>query len=52
MKHLADKPGVSDSYANQMQAGDKIPNGAMLVKIADVFNVTLDQLARDDLEIE
>lgn len=52
MKQLADKLGVSDSYVSQMQTGDKIPNVAMLVKIADVFNVTLDQLARDDLEIE
>ncbi len=52
MKQLADKLGVSDSYVSQMQTGDKVPNVAMLVKIADVFNVTLDQLARDDLEIE
>lgn len=52
MKQLADKLGASDSYVSQMQTGDKIPNVAMLVKIADVFNVTLDQLARDDVEIE
>jgi len=35
-----------------METGDKIPNVAMLIKIADVFHVSLDQLARDELEVD
>ncbi len=52
MKQLSQKLRVSDSYVSQMQTGDKIPNVAMLIKIAGVFNVTLDQLAIDELEVE
>ncbi|MFN8490954.1 MAG: helix-turn-helix transcriptional regulator [Caldilineaceae bacterium] len=52
MRRLADMLGVRDSYISQMETGDKIPNVAMLIKIADVFNVSLDQLARDELELD
>ncbi|MCE7988654.1 MAG: XRE family transcriptional regulator [Caldilinea sp. CFX5] len=52
MRSLADLLGVRDSYISQMETGDKIPNVAMLVKIADIFQVSLDQLARDELEVD
>ena len=52
MRRLADMLGVRDSYISQMEAGDKIPNVAMLIKIADVFHVSLDQLARDEFDVD
>lgn len=52
MRRLADLLGVRDSYISQMETGDKIPNVAMLVKIADIFQVSLDQLARDELDLD
>ena len=51
MRRLADMLGVRDSYISQMETGDKIPNVAMLIKIADIFQVSLDQLARDEREV-
>lgn len=52
MRRLADQLGVRDSYISQMETGDKIPNVVMLVKIADIFQVSLDQLARDELDLD
>ena len=52
MRRLADLLGVRDSYISQMETGDKVPNVAMLLKIADVFTISLDQLARDELELD
>jgi len=52
MKRLSGMLGVSDSYISQMETGEKIPNVAMLIKIADVFNMSLDKLARDELELD
>lgn len=52
MRRLADMLGVRDSYISQMETGDKIPNVAMLIKIADIFQVSLDQLARDEREVD
>lgn len=51
MRKLSEMLGVRDSYISQLESGDKIPNVAMLIKIADVFHVSLDQLARDELEL-
>jgi transcriptional regulator with XRE-family HTH domain len=52
MRRLGDLVGVRDSYISQLETGDKLPNVAMLIKIADVFQVSLDQLARDELDLE
>jgi len=52
MRRLSEMLGVRDSYISQLESGDKIPNVAMLIKVADVFHVSLDQLARDELELD
>jgi transcriptional regulator with XRE-family HTH domain len=52
MRRLGDLVGVRDSYISQLETGDKLPNVVMLIKIADVFQVSLDQLARDELDLE
>lgn len=49
---LGDKLGVSYSYIGKMERGEKIPNIAMLVKIADLFEIGLDKLVRDELELD
>ncbi len=49
---LSDVLGVSYSYIGKMERGEKIPNVVMLVKIADVFNICLDKLVRDELELD
>jgi transcriptional regulator with XRE-family HTH domain len=50
--NLADRLGISQSYVYKLETGQKKPNIDMLMKIADLFGVSLDQLARDDLEVD
>ena len=52
MRKLSEMLGVRDSYISQLESSDKIPNVAMLIKVADVFQVSLDELARDELELD
>jgi transcriptional regulator with XRE-family HTH domain len=35
-----------------LEQGKKIPNAEMIIKIADVFSVTADQLMRDELDLD
>jgi transcriptional regulator with XRE-family HTH domain len=35
-----------------MERSEKIPNIAMLLKVANIFGVTTDLLIRDELELE
>ncbi|MFN8487933.1 MAG: helix-turn-helix transcriptional regulator [Caldilineaceae bacterium] len=51
-KQLGDLLGVTRVYIVQMEQGQKIPNAAMILKIADIFGVCIDKLMRDELEIE
>jgi transcriptional regulator with XRE-family HTH domain len=49
---LGDKLDVQQSYVGKMERGERTPNVAMLLKIAELFNVSFDQLMNDDLEID
>lgn len=42
---------TSHSYASEIETGKKIPNTEMIIQIADLFGVTVDQLVRDELEL-
>ncbi len=44
--------GVSGTHIGKLERSEKTPNVALLLKIADLFGVSLDQLARDDLELD
>lgn len=44
--------GVSRPYVAKLERGEKMPNAPMILKIADIFNVTADQLMRDELELD
>lgn len=41
----------SHSHISDMESGRSLPSVELLVKLADYFNVTTDQLLRDELEI-
>lgn len=43
---------ASHSYASEIETGKKKPNTEMIIQIADLFGVTVDQLVRDELEID
>lgn len=48
---LGELLGVHNTYVSQLETGKRIPNAEMIIKIADIFDVTCDQLMRDDLDI-
>jgi transcriptional regulator with XRE-family HTH domain len=43
---------VSDSYITQIELGKKTPSAKLVLKISLFFNVPLDYLMRDDLELD
>jgi len=43
---------VSGPYVVQMEQGQKTPNAAMILKIANIFGVCTDKLMRDELELD
>jgi transcriptional regulator with XRE-family HTH domain len=52
MRELADKLGLSThGYIGDLESGRRQPSLELAVQIADLFGVTVDQLARDDLEV-
>lgn len=51
-KQVSEMLGVSRPYVAKMERGEKIPNAPMILKIADIFGVTTDQLMRDELELD
>ncbi len=51
-KQVGDRLGVSRVYIVQMEQGQKIPNAAMILKIADIFDICIDKLMRDELELD
>ncbi len=53
LKELALALGfTSHSYASEIETGKKRPSTEMIIKIADLFNVSVDQLVRDELELD
>ena len=48
---VSDVLGVSRPYVAKMERGEKMPNAPMIIKIANIFGVTADQLMRDELEL-
>ncbi len=52
LRQLGELLDVDYGYAGRMERGEKIPNLAMLLKIANLFGVPADQLMRDELELD
>ena len=43
---------VSNGYVTQIENGSKTPSAGVIVKIADVFEVSIDRLMRDELGLD
>lgn len=43
---------VHNTYVSQMEKSKSTPNAAMILKIARYFDVSTDQLMKDELELE
>ncbi len=43
--------GFSGEHLGKLERGIKQPHAKLLIKIADLFGVTVDQLVRDELEV-
>ena len=52
IRKLGSMLGVHHSFITQLEKGKKTPSAVMLIKIADVFQVSLDRLMRDELELK
>jgi len=51
-KQLSDILEVSESFVWKLENGKKTPNASMLVKIAKLFQISLDKLMIDELELD
>ena len=53
LKELASALGyVAHGHLSELESGKKLPTIEFVVKVATLFDVTTDQLLRDELEIE
>jgi transcriptional regulator with XRE-family HTH domain len=53
LRELAQALGYSAySYISDIETGRTVPRIEFMLKIADYFHVSLDQLARDELDID
>lgn len=43
---------TAHSYVSEIETSKKKPNTEMIIQIADLFGVTVDQLVRDELEVD
>lgn len=51
-RELGDLLNVHQTHVSQIETGRKVPNAAMILKIADIFGVTTDLLMRDEIELD
>ncbi len=52
LKELAEALGIASfSYISDIENGKKTPHPTLIIKIADVFGVTADQLMRDEVDL-
>ncbi|MEZ4732347.1 MAG: helix-turn-helix transcriptional regulator [Caldilineaceae bacterium] len=51
-EQLGEMLGVHQTHVGRLERGEKIPNAAIILKVADIFGVTADQLMRDELEVD
>ncbi len=50
-RQLAEQLGFTNAYVSYLESGRKKPNVELVLKIADIFQVTTDELVRDELEV-
>ena len=52
LRQLGEQLEVSNTFILSLEQRKKTPSAAMVLKIADIFGVTADQLMRDELDLE
>ena len=53
MRDLADKLGLgTHGYIGDLESGRRQPSLELALQLAELFSVTVDQLARDELEVD
>ena len=48
---LAELVSVSHGHISRIESGSKRPSSDLILKLADLFEVSTDQLMRDELEL-
>jgi len=51
LTELGNLLSVHNTFVSQLEKGRKVPNAEMILRVADTFGVTTDQLMRDDLDL-
>ena len=51
-RQLAKALETSQAQISRIENGLRQPSGDLIVKMADFFNISLDQLMRDDLDLD
>ena len=51
-RQLAEHLETTNSQISRIENGLRQPSGDLIVKMADFFNISLDQLMRDDLDLD
>lgn len=51
LRQLADMLGVHNSYVARIEQGQK-PSVELILKISHLFNISLDRLMKDELELD
>ena len=49
---MAEILGVQQSYVGKLERGERAPNVTMIRKVAELFNVSFDQLMNDAVGLE
>ncbi len=49
---LGEHIGLSQSFIKNLENGSKRPNTRHLIKMSDLFGVSIDVLVRDELELD
>ncbi len=49
---VGDMLEVNNTFVSRMERGKVTPNATMILKISRLFEVTTDQLMKDDLELD
>ena len=53
MKELAQQMALTGhGHISNVETGKKSPSLEFVIKVADIFNVSLDQLVRDELDLD
>ena len=51
LRQVAEMVGVHYAHLNRIEHGAKRPSTDLVLKVAEIFNVSTDQLMKDDLEL-